>query len=83
MFIDQSARIGNVEQVIYAAGARYVDDVDLLDIYEKLDGEDGRKSVTFRIVFQAENRTLSDQEVNAEMKKICYALKNELGAEIR
>ena len=83
MFIDQSARIGNVERVIYAAGARYVDDVDLLDIYEKLDGEDGRKSVTFRIVFQAENRTLSDQEVNAEMKKICYALKNELGAEIR
>jgi len=75
-------RIGEVLAVIQQAGARDVVDVDLLDEYtdEKLGG---KQSLTFRIVFQAEDRTLTDGEVNMEFEKVTHALKAKVGADVR
>jgi phenylalanyl-tRNA synthetase beta chain len=41
------------------------------------------KSLTFRMVFQAPDRTLTDQEVGEEMEKIISALREKFGVEIR
>ena len=43
----------------------------------------GKQSLTFRIIFQAEDRTLTDAEVNADMEKIFKILRSDLNAEIR
>lgn len=43
----------------------------------------GKTSMTFRLVFQSDKKTLTDKEVNEEMKKVQKALETELGAEIR
>lgn len=42
-----------------------------------------RQSLTFRIIFQAEDRTLTDEEVNLEMEKINSVLRKKFRAEVR
>ncbi|MFH1246686.1 MAG: phenylalanine--tRNA ligase subunit beta, partial [Candidatus Liptonbacteria bacterium] len=78
----EGVRIGRVLEIIQGAGANHVADADLLDEYtdEKLGG---KQSLTFRVVFQAEDRTLTDHEVNKEFEKIVRDLKGKIGAEVR
>jgi len=56
-----------------------IEDVDLIDEYEY----QSKRSLTFRIVFQAEDRTLTEKEVNEEMERIIKMLKNKFKAIIR
>jgi len=81
VLVDKSVRIGEILEAIENA-AVFVDDVDLVDEYfdEKLGG---RQSLTFRIVFQSEDRTLTDEEVNKEQEKVAKVLKDKFGAGIR
>jgi len=44
---------------------------------------DGKKSVAFALKFRAEDKTLTDEDVDAVMQKILTALGEKLGAEIR
>ncbi|MEK7507884.1 MAG: phenylalanine--tRNA ligase subunit beta [Patescibacteria group bacterium] len=53
--------------------------VSLFDRFEK----NGKTSLAFRIVFQADDRTLTDEEANAIMKKVSAALEKKFSAEIR
>ena len=57
--------------------------VELFDIYrgEKLPA--GKKSMAYRIWYQASDRTLTDDEVSALHAKVAVRLKEKLGAEIR
>lgn len=82
VLVNKSKKVGDIMQSIQAADMECIEDVDLVDEYEdnKLEG---KKSLTFRIVFQAENRTLIDEEVNKDVKTIENILKNEFDAEIR
>jgi phenylalanyl-tRNA synthetase beta chain len=50
----------------------------LVDVFSK----EGRTSYAFRVVFQAEDRTLTDAEVNVEMDRV-YAALQEKGFETR
>ena len=81
--IGREIRIEEIMGVIHGAGARDVDDVDLLDCYESEKIGDDLKSLTFRIVFQAEDRTLTDKEVGKETEKIIAALRAKFDAEMR
>jgi phenylalanyl-tRNA synthetase beta chain len=56
-----------------------VEDVDLIDEYDVA----SKRGLTFRIIFQAEDRTLTDKEVNKEMEKITKMLKSKFRAIIR
>lgn len=83
MYVDASVRIADAEQTIYNAGAKLVASVAPIDVYEDSRDPVARKSLAFRIVFQADDRTLFDEEVNREMKKVSAALEELLNAEIR
>lgn len=52
--------------------------IDLVDTFSK----DGRTSYAFRFVFQASDKTLTDEEVNADMAKV-YAAATATGFETR
>lgn len=51
---------------------------DLFDSFEK----DGKKSYAFRMIFQANDRTLSDEEINIVMEKVYFDAKGK-GWEVR
>ncbi len=71
----ENVRIGDVVFAIQQSDLKYIEDVDLIDEYQN--------NLTFRIVFQAPDRTLTDEEINQKLKKISDLLKNKFGAVIR
>jgi len=83
LLVDFEVKVDDVMKVIYDASPRYVEDVDLFDIYLGENLPEGKKSLAFHIIFQAKDRTLTEEEVEKEFEKIKQALKEKLKAEIR
>ncbi len=73
--LPQSAGIGDIMQAIQETDLKEIEDVDLIDEY--------KNSFTFRIVFQADNRTLTDAEVNRKMETVYAVLQKRFNATIR
>ncbi|MEK7451700.1 MAG: hypothetical protein AAB643_02515, partial [Patescibacteria group bacterium] len=71
----ENVRIGDVVVAVQQSDLKHIEDVDLIDEYQN--------NLTFRIVFQAPDRTLTDEEINQKLKKIADLLKNKFGAAIR
>jgi len=82
LLIDSSVRIGDVIQAIQLSNQKLIYDVDLIDEYA--DEKWGNlESVTLRIVFQAEDRTLRSEEVDKEMGEIISLLQKRFKARVR
>ncbi len=82
MLVSSDVRVGEILEIIQKADPEHVNDVDLMDFYED-DKFGNKKSLTFRIVFQASDHTLTDTEVDRELEKIIKFLKDEIEVEIR
>jgi len=82
VLVGRDARIGDVIEEIENSNLKLIENVDLIDEY-KDESLGGKQSITFRIIFQADDRTLTDIEVNREMGKISEALHSKFRAEIR
>lgn len=81
---DENINYEKIENVIYKASKKLIQNISLFDIFrDKEKVGENKKSVAIAIRFRADDRTLEDSEVNAEMEKILNALKKELGGEIR
>lgn len=93
IFVSSETRVGDILDLIQRVSSKLVNDVDLIDFYEptpeKLRDrsisaeEKNKKSLTFRIVFQATDRTLTDVEVDKEMALINQVLVENFNAELR
>jgi phenylalanyl-tRNA synthetase beta chain len=70
-------------QIIREAGKPLVSEVRLFDIYQGDPVPKGKKSLAYSIVYQAADRTLTDEEVAAMRKAIVARLKDEVGGELR
>lgn len=82
--VGAGVRVGDILQAIQDASPKLIYDVDLLDYYQddsKMNADE--KSLTFRIIFQAENRTLTDVEVGHEMEKVVSVLREKFNVEVR
>ncbi|MDP3901821.1 MAG: phenylalanine--tRNA ligase subunit beta [bacterium] len=80
--IDRVVRMSEAQNLIENSSHLLVD-VDLVDWYEDDKTTQDRKSLTFRLVFQSEDRTLTDEEVGKEIEKIISSLQEKYGVEIR
>ncbi len=83
ILVSSETRISEVLDAVYAAGVKYIEDVELFDVYEGAELGEGKKSLAFHLIFQSRNHTLTDAEVNGEMDNILKTLREELNAEIR
>lgn len=63
--------------------AQWLDRTEIFDLYRGQPLPDDKKSVSFRLYFRAEDRTLSDDEVNETQQEILDALRNQHGAVLR
>lgn len=82
LVVDKSVMVGTMEDAIVKRGGKLLESCSLFDIYEGAQVGDGKKSVAFSLVFRANDRTLSDTEINEVMDKILSELTN-LGAVLR
>ena len=67
-------KVVNVLNEINRAGGILVRDVDLFDIYIGEGISQGRKNLAFHIIYQAENKTLTKEEIDNLQEKIIKVL---------
>ena len=79
----QSVSAAAVEQVIGDAGSAELVLVRPFDVYEADDVADGRRSIAWRLVFRATDRTLTDAEIEASVTSIVKKLREDLDVRVR
>ena len=83
ILIDKAVTSGQVIDKINQAGGLLLRKVELYDHFEGEKIQEGKKSLTYALVFQSSDRTLADEEVNPVFEKIVQNLSNQLGAMLR
>jgi phenylalanyl-tRNA synthetase beta chain len=83
--VDEAITAAQVEATIWNAGGplRVLRDVRLFDLYRGEQVSAGRKSLAYRLVYQADDRTLTDDDAAKIRAKIIKALERELSATLR
>jgi phenylalanyl-tRNA synthetase beta chain len=81
--VDHEMPAGRLRGLIQETGRPLVVGVSVFDLYEGDQVEQGKKSLAFSIVYQAEDRTLTDDEVATVRAKIIKRLEADLGAKLR
>jgi phenylalanyl-tRNA synthetase beta chain len=74
---------GEVSRGIEAVRTPWLKRVALFDVYEGAQIGPGRKSLAYGLLYQADDRTLTDAEVNRAHAEVVERLRAELGAEVR
>ena len=74
--------IGEIEKMIRSAAGKTIESIQLFDVYTGQQIQAGKKSVAFNLILRASDRTLTDVEADALMKKILEKL-GENGITIR
>jgi phenylalanyl-tRNA synthetase beta chain len=80
MVVPKEILVGQIEDILAQRGGKMLESYQLFDIYEGSQILAGYKSVAYSITFRAKDHTLTDEEVNAVMKKILNGLQ---GIELR
>src|SRR5205814_2921035 len=81
--VDEKVSAAEVAAEIRAGGGDLLRHVRLFDLYRGESIPTGTKSLAYALSYQAEDRTLTDKEVDRAHKKIEDRLKHVLRAEVR
>lgn len=74
MLVPVDIKAGQIEETFVKKGGKYLESFKLFDIYEGEQVEKGYKSMAYSLVFRAEDRSLSDEDVNETVNGILLAL---------
>jgi phenylalanyl-tRNA synthetase beta chain len=83
MVVDEKIPAEQVAQLIKETAGSSVILVRLFDIYRGEKIGQGKKSLAYSLTYQAEDRTLTDEEVAKTRQRIIQQLEHELGAKLR
>ena len=79
--VPKSMSSSEVETVIKKAGGRLLSEINVFDVYEKLDND--KKSIAYNLTFMDSNRTLTDEEVMNVFDNIIKKVTTSLDVELR
>lgn len=69
--------------IIRETGGKLLKEIKIFDVYQGKQIKAGYKSVAFSLLYQAEDRTLTDEEVNGLHDRIEKKIAEKIGAELR
>jgi phenylalanyl-tRNA synthetase beta chain len=81
--VDKAIEAERVMETIRTFRQPYVEEVTLFDLYQEPPIPDGKKGISYRIRYQANDRTLTDEEVNQTHEKILSRLKEVFQLDLR
>jgi len=81
--VEEAVEAGEIRDILIKRGGDILKRADLIDVFRSEDVGQGRKSVTFSLVFRHLERTLSEEEINGKIERILGAVKEKLGGELR
>ena len=80
---DQAVTVGALEDCIRRGAKGLLKEVSLFDIYTGTGIPAGKKSVAFNLTLRSDDRNLTAEEADADVKNILELLKTELDAVLR
>ena len=80
---DKAVTVGALEDAIRRGGKELLKGVELFDIYTGKGIAGGSKSVAFSLTLRCDDRSLTSEEADAEVKAILQALEEDCGAKLR
>ena len=80
---DEAVTVGALEDCIRRGAKGLLKNVTLFDIYRGKGIPEGKKSVAFSLVLRADDRSLTAEEADQDVKSILETLEKELGAVLR
>lgn len=83
VLVEDSILVQQIEDIIKKQGSNLLDSIKLFDVYKGSQIPEGKKSVAYALSYRAENKTLTDVEVNKVHDKILRSLEHQIGAELR
>ena len=81
--IDKIFKIGLLEKIIREIDTTIIQEVRTFDVYEGENIPKDKKSVAINVILQADNKTLSEKDLDQITKKIIDIVKDKTGATIR
>jgi len=81
--VDEAVPARRVEEVIAEAGGSLLRGLLLFDLYRGAQIPPGKKSLAFSLTYQADDRTLTDEEVARVKARIVRHLERKLSAYLR
>ena len=83
LLLDNSVTYDEIEHIARQTEKKMLTDVNLFDVYQGKNLPEGKKSYAVSFIFQDDNKTLTDKQVDKMMKKLQYRFEKELKAELR
>ena len=83
MLVDDGINAADIEKTITKNGGKFFKNVTLFDVYTGKQIAEGKKSMAFTMLFQSNDKTLTDDEVDESFNKIIAAVEKEFNAELR
>ena len=74
LLVHEDVPIGAIMETIQLASPKYLEDIDLFDIYEGDKSLSSKKSLAFHLRFRSLNHTLTSKEIDKAMENIKKAL---------
>jgi len=83
LLLDKSIPFAEVEKLAYNTERKLLKSVNLFDVYEGKNIEDGKKSYAVSFILQDNDKTLTDKVIDKVMKKMMRVFEDKLKASIR
>lgn len=83
LLLPKEARFADIAQIAKKADNKILKEVGLFDVFEGKNLDANKKSYAVRFIFQDQEKTLQDQQIDGIMNRIREGLEKELGAELR
>lgn len=83
LLLDEGVLFEQIEKIAYKTEKKLLKDVSLFDVYEGKNLPEGKKSYAVNFILQDDEKTLTDNQIDAIMKKILNSLEQQLGAQLR
>jgi phenylalanyl-tRNA synthetase beta chain len=83
LLLDKQVNYHQLEQLAYKQEKRLLKNVNLFDVYEGKNLEEGKKSYAISFVFQDDEKTLTDVQIDKTMERLIQGFNTEFGAKLR
>ncbi len=83
VIVEDTIAAGDLLNTLWKANDGLIKDIRLFDLYQGNPVPPGKKSLAFRLIYQREDRTLTDQEVNEFHQKLVRLLVQQYGGILR
>lgn len=83
LVMDERTQVGPLMKAMRKASGKYLENIEMFDVYRGLQVGLGKKSVAFSLAFRADDHTLTDEEIQQAMNKVLKEAEEKFGAILR